>query len=63
MRDRIERAMAAMHEQVPEATDLEEAMEQSPELRDLSLDILVLAREEHAFLASQGVDPRPYNRY
>jgi hypothetical protein len=63
IRDRIERAMGALHEQIPEGTDLEEAMEQSPELADLSLQILVLAREEHAFLASQGVDPRPYARY
>jgi hypothetical protein len=63
MRDRIERTMGALDEQIPEGTDFEEAMEQIPEVADLSLEILVLAREEHAFLASQGVDPRPYNRY
>ena len=63
IRGRIERAMGALHEQIPEGTDLEEAMDQSEEIRDLSLDILVLMREEHEFLASQGVDPRPYDRY
>ena len=26
-------------------------------------EIVALSREEHAFLASQGVDPRPYERY
>ena len=63
IRNRIERALGALHEQIPEGSDLEEAIDQSPELADLSLRILGLAREEHAFLASQGVDPRPYNRY
>ena len=63
MRERIERTMGALDEQIPEGSDLEEAIDQSPELADLSLRILGLAREEHAFLASQGVDPRPYNRY
>src|SRR5215208_3056973 len=63
IRDRIERAMGALHEQIPEGTDLEEAIDQSPELADLSLRILGLAREEHAFLAGQGVDPRRFARY
>jgi hypothetical protein len=35
-------------------------MDQSEEIRDLTLDYLVLAGEEVEFLVSQGVDPRPY---
>jgi hypothetical protein len=35
-------------------------MDQSEEIRDLTLDYLEMAREEVEFLASQGVDPRPY---
>jgi hypothetical protein len=63
IRDRIERAWGAVFEQIPEGTDLEEAMDQSEELRDLTMDISVLAREEVEFLVSQGVDPRPYERH
>jgi len=63
MRERIERAMGALHEQIPEGSDLEEAMDQSEEIRDLTIDMLEMAREEVEFLASQGVDPRPYDRY
>jgi hypothetical protein len=63
LRARIERAWAAVFEQVPEGTDLEEALDQSEELRDLTLDISEMAREEVAFLVSEGVDPRPYERH
>jgi hypothetical protein len=60
MRDRIERAWGAVVKLIPEGTDYEEAMDQSEEIRDLTLDFLVMADEEVAFLASQGVEPRPY---
>ena len=60
MRERIERAWGAVVKLIPEGTDLEEAMDQSEEIRDLTLDFLVMADEEVEFLASQGVDPRPY---
>jgi hypothetical protein len=63
MRERIERAWGAVFEQIPEGTDFEEALDQSEELRDLTLDISVLIDEERAFLVSQGVDPRPYDRH
>ena len=60
MRDRIERAWGKVLKLIPEGTDYEEALDQSEELRDLTLDYLVLIDEERAFLVSQGVDPRPY---
>jgi hypothetical protein len=60
MRDRVERAWGTVVELIPEGTDLEEALDQSEELRDLTLDYLVLIDEERAFLVSHGVDPRPY---
>ena len=60
MRDRIERAWGAVVKLIPEGTDLEEAMDQSEEIRDLTSVFLDMAREEVEFLASQGVDPRPY---
>ena len=60
IRDRIERAWGAVVKLIPEGTDYEEAMDQSEEIRDLTLDFLVMADEEVEFLASQGVDPRPY---
>ena len=60
MRERIERAWGAVVKQIPEGTDLEEAMDESEEIRDLTLDYLVMADEEVAFLVSHGVDPRPY---
>ena len=63
IRDRIERAWGVVFEQIPEGTDLEEALDQSEELRDLILDISEMAREEVEFLVSQGVDPRPYDRH
>jgi len=63
MRERIERTWGAVFEQIPEGTDLEEALDQSEELRDLTIDISVLIDEERAFLVSQGVDPRPYDRH
>ena len=62
MRSLIERAWGAVVKLIPEGTDLEEAMDQSEEIRDLTLDYLVMEREEVEFLASQGVDPRPYAR-
>ena len=60
MRERIERAWGAVVKLIPEGTDFEEAMDQSEEVRDVTLDYLEMAREEVEFLASQGVDPRPY---
>jgi hypothetical protein len=60
MRDRIERTWGAVVKLIPEGTELEEAMDQSEEIRDLTLDFLVMADEEVEFLASHGVDPRPY---
>ena len=63
IRERIERAWGAVVKQIPEGTDLEEALDQSEELRDLTIDISVLIDEERAFLVSQGVDPRPYDRH
>jgi hypothetical protein len=60
MRERIERAWGAVVKLIPEGTDLEEAMDQSEEIRDLTIDMLEMAREEVEFLASQGVDLRPY---
>ena len=60
MRDRIERSWGAVIKLIPEGTDLEEALDQSEEIRDLTIDIFMMAGEEVEFLASQGVDPRPY---
>jgi succinate dehydrogenase/fumarate reductase flavoprotein subunit len=63
MRERIERAWGAVVKLIPEGTDLEEAMDHSEEIRDLTIDILTMADEEVEFLANQGVDPRPYERH
>jgi predicted RNase H-like HicB family nuclease len=63
MRSRIERAWGAVVKLIPEGADYEEAMDQSEEIRDLTIDILELEREEVELLVSQGVDPRPYDRY
>jgi hypothetical protein len=60
MRERIKCAWGTVVKLIPEGTDLEEAMDQSEEIRDLTLDFLVMADEEVEFLVSQGVDPRPY---
>jgi len=61
--DRIERAMGVILKQVPEGVDLEQAADQNPELANAGARILVLIREEQDWLASQGVGPRPFNRY
>jgi len=63
IRDQIERAMGEVHKRVPEGMDLEEALDQNPELATSGARIIGLIREEQDFLASQGVDPRPYDRY
>jgi succinate dehydrogenase/fumarate reductase flavoprotein subunit len=63
MRDRIQRRIGAALDLVPEGMDLEEAIAQSDELANAGAEIVVLMREEQTFLASQGVDPRPYERY
>ena len=63
MRDRIERAWGAVVKLIPEGTDYEQAMDQSEEIRDLTIDIFMMEGEEVDFLASQGVDPRPYERH
>ena len=46
MRDRIERAIRAVHEQIPEDIDVEEALAQSDELANSAAHIIVLLREE-----------------
>ena len=58
MREHIERAWGVVVKQIPEGTDLEEALDQSEELRDLTIDISVLIDEERAFLVSQGAEAR-----
>jgi hypothetical protein len=63
MRERIERAWGGVVKLIPEGTDLEEAMDESEEIRDLTLDIFMMEGEEVEFLVSQGVDPRPYERH
>jgi hypothetical protein len=67
MRDRIERAMAEVHKQVPEGMDLEATLAQcddlSDELASRGAHIVAMIRAEHEFLIGQGVDPRPYERY
>ena len=60
MRERIERAWGEVVKLIPEGTDLEEAMDQSEEIRHLTIDYLEMAREEVEFLVSQGVDSRSY---
>jgi hypothetical protein len=42
---------------------LHEATSESPDLANDAADLLVLMREEQEFLAGEGVDPRPYDRY
>jgi Asp-tRNA(Asn)/Glu-tRNA(Gln) amidotransferase A subunit family amidase len=67
MRTRIERAMGAVRKQVPEGMDLEGALarcdDQSDELANAGAEIVLLMRQEQTYLASQGVDSRPYARY
>ena len=63
MRDRIERAMAEIQKRVPEGMDFEEASVENPELATAGAHIVVLIREEQDWLASRGVDARPYDRY
>jgi hypothetical protein len=63
MRDRIERAIGAVHQQVPEGMDFEDALMENYELATSGAHIMALMREEQDFLADQGVDPRPYARY
>jgi hypothetical protein len=43
--------------------DLDEAVEENPDLAAPVAELLVLERKEQDFLADQGVDPRPYDRY
>jgi hypothetical protein len=63
LRDRTQRRIDAALEQVPEGMDLEEALAQSDELANAGAHIVVAIRQEQDFLAGQGVDPRPYERY
>jgi hypothetical protein len=63
MRDRIERCMAELKEQIPDGKDLDEAVVEDPDLAAPAVECLVLMQEEEAFLAGEGVDPRPYDRY
>jgi hypothetical protein len=63
MRDRIERELAELDAQIPEGMDLDEAVADNPDLAAPAVECLVLMQEEEAFLAGEGVDPRPYDRY
>ena len=63
MRDRIERCMAELEGQIPDGKDLDEAVVEDPDLAAPVAELLVLERKEQDFLADQGVDPRPYDRY
>jgi hypothetical protein len=67
MRDRIERGLAALLDpQDPERSIdelIEELIEENPGLASAAAQLLGLMREEWEFLASLGVDPRPYERY
>jgi hypothetical protein len=75
MRERIERMWGAMltkAAQALEGKDLDEAVREDPELAfqeavgedpelgNAAAELIVLSREEGDFLASKGVDPRPY---
>ena len=60
IRGRVERAWGAVVKLIPEGIDLEEAMDESEEIRNRTIDILMMEDEEVEFLARQGVDPRPY---
>jgi hypothetical protein len=67
MRNRIQHRIGAALELVPEGMDLEGALarcdDESVELANAGAHIIVLMRQEQTFLAGQGVDPRPYERY
>jgi hypothetical protein len=78
MRERIEHALGAMYEKVAQALEgkdldeavredpdlaLHEAVGENPEIGNDAAIYIMMAREEAAFLASQGVDPRPYFRH
>jgi hypothetical protein len=63
MRERIEGEWALLREQIPEGMDLDEAMYENPDLANEGAELLVLMRKEQDYLAAQGVDPRPYDRY
>ncbi len=51
LRDRIERDMAAVLEQIPEGTDLDEAVMENPELAASAAQVVGLIRKERDFLA------------
>jgi len=63
MRERIEWGMAELEGQIPDGKSLDEAICENPELANDAADLVELMREEHEFLAGQGVDPQPYDRY
>jgi hypothetical protein len=67
IRERIERDMAALLKQPPDGKEfteaLDEAIRENPDLDNDAADLLDLMFEEQDFLAGQGVDPRPYDRY
>jgi hypothetical protein len=61
LRDRIERDLAALREQIPEGVvDIAEGVLENPELANVAALLVGLMREERDFLAGQGVDPRPW---
>jgi hypothetical protein len=60
MRERIQRGMAALEEQIPEGMDLDEAIMENLDLANDAAELVGLMRDERDFLAGQGVDPRPW---
>ena len=63
MRERIERGLAALLDPKDPERSIDELIEENPGLASSSAQLLGLMREEWEFLASLGVDPRPYERY
>ena len=63
MRDRIERGIAALLDPQDPERGIDELIEENPGLASSAAELLGLMREEWEFLASLGVDPRPYERY
>ena len=63
MRDRIERGLAALLDPQDLERGIDELIEENPGLASSAAQLLGLMREEWEFLASLGVDPRPYERY
>jgi hypothetical protein len=68
MRERIEQLWAEFIGPLdPESRDfrvkLDRRIAENPDLVNDAADLLGLMQEEQRFLAGEGVDPRPYDRY